>query len=174
PASPHGQLAEPLGVRLLAWSHAWSLVGYVLSKVVSGINDEVRSRSGWLQVHLAAVVADEEGNNVYFRSENIGLAEGPGEVCALRSDPSSIDCWLWISGTRLSEMVKGTRSVRWHSSCDRDSFAAHHGLGHNRHRDRRWHSLPDRSFSSSGEYSGHHSACSRDLHGPSPVWFYLD
>src|SRR5262249_3623975 len=143
-------------------------------KVVPDINDEVWSRPGRMSVHLAAGVADKERKNVYSRSKNIGLGGCPGEVCALRSNPSSIDCWLWISGTRLNELVKGTGSVCWHSACDGCSFAAYYGLGHNRHRDQRWYSFPDRSLRSSGEYSGHHSACSCDLHGPSAVWLHLD
>src|SRR5262249_29675315 len=71
--------------------------------------------------------------DVNSRREHMGLAECAGEVCALRGDPPSIDCWFWICRTRPCKMAQRTRSVRGDPSRHRRSCSAIDGLVDHRH-----------------------------------------
>jgi len=122
----------------------------------------------------AVRTATSDGNSVQSHDGDNDLAANEIEACALRYDPASIDCWLRISRTRFSEMVRGARSVRWHPSCDGCCLPALYGLGHDNYRDHCRHRVSDRRIRSAGEHSGHHSACGCDLHRPSALWLQFD
>src|SRR5262249_42194848 len=101
-----------------------------LTSTVNGLLGAARQ---FLLVRSKEVVVAEGGHDVYSRSESNGLAGCASEICALRGDPPSIDCWLWISGSRPCEMAQGTRRIRCDPSCHRRSLSAIDGLAHNQH-----------------------------------------
>jgi len=87
----------------------------------------------FLSVRSNDLVRRKKGCHVCSPGKSIGAAGCASEICALRGDPSPIDCWLRISGSRRCEMAQGTSGIRCDPSRHRRSVSAIDGLAHNQY-----------------------------------------
>src|ERR1700722_7180206 len=51
-------------------------------------------------------------------------------VSPLGSDSAAADCWLWLYGARVRQIVQGVRKLRRHPPCAKRPVASFHGMAY--------------------------------------------